>query len=173
MKKSSFILFLGMLAILIPGTILKMIAPGMVVPNLLAVVLVYLAFYEPNVRGAILAFALGFELDLCSGVLLGPWAGAYVLVFALLVLSSQRVFIESAFVIVIGVFIASFLTVSLHHLILALVHDEINYEWSILFDTILEAALGAIIAPFLFYFFRRKIANKTLVGISKYQIVKK
>ena len=44
-KRSLIILFLGLLALLIQGTLIKAILPPAVVPNLLLILLVFLAFF--------------------------------------------------------------------------------------------------------------------------------
>ena len=160
MKKAILILFLAALAILLLGTVLKTIFPTIVIPNLLAVLLVYLAFYEANAFGAAMAFCIGAELDFCSGLLLGPWAGAYVVAFIIVVLCSRRVFIESSIVIFVVTLISSLITVCYHHFIISLVNEEISYDWSVFKVAFLEALLGAIFAPLILPLFRRKKNHK-------------
>ena len=106
-RKMVLVLVLGLLAMLIPGTLIKSLAPSLAAPNLLLILMVYLSFYDGEPGDALLAFLLGLELDLDSLDLLGPWAGAYVLVFGVLVLLSQRIFIESAVVVLVTVFCAA------------------------------------------------------------------
>lgn len=101
MNRKQFItaLLLGLAAILIQGCVFKILAADILVPNLVLLVVVYLAFLEPSTGGAFLAFILGLEFDLASGVLLGPWAGAFVLVYGLLVVLLERVLADSPVVI--------------------------------------------------------------------------
>ena len=157
MRKAAFILLLGVLALLIPGTVLRTVFPQLVAPNLLAVLLVWVAFHEVSALGALLAFLLGLELDFCSGTLLGPWAGAYAAVFGLLVLSSKRIFIESPSVVFIAVFAAVLLSSGIYHVMLVLIYGAARLEvFGALTTALLEAGASAILAPILFHFVPRR-----------------
>ena len=79
--------------------------PAWATPQGLLVCVVFLAFYEFSIAGVFLAFVLGLLLDMSSGIALGPWAGAYTLIYAVFAFLSQRLFVESrvvAMVVVAG-----------------------------------------------------------------------
>ena len=173
MRKSLLILLLGVLALLIPGTVLRTVFPELVAPNLMIVLLVWLAFHEISPGGAVLAFLLGLELDFCSGMLLGPWAGAYVIVFGLLVLCSRRIFIESAAVVFLSAFSASLLSALLYHVMLVLVYGAARLELSALSTAVIEAGLSAFLAPLLFHLARRSSPRQESEGgVRRVQILR-
>jgi rod shape-determining protein MreD len=74
------------------------------------VCVVFLAFYEFSLAGVVLSFLLGLLLDMSSAVLIGPWAGGYVVAYAMIAFISQRLFVESlyvAFSVVVGAALVS------------------------------------------------------------------
>ena len=94
-RRFFIILALGIAAIFLQSAVLSELP---VIPNLLLVIAIFVALQEMSVAGASLCFLLGLESDLYTGVVLGPAAGAYVCLFGLLVLLSQRIFVEGVFV---------------------------------------------------------------------------
>lgn len=151
MRSAFTILLLGVLALLIPSTVFRTTLPQAVAPNLLVILLVWVAFQRATAAGALLSFLLGLELDFCSGILLGPWAGAYVAVFGLLVLCSRRIFIESALVVFLAVFAAALVSAALYQIMLVLVYGSARLELAAALRTgVLEAAMSAAPAPLLF-----------------------
>jgi len=173
MKKTFLILFLGLLAIFFMGTVVKMVSPEWIAPNLIAVLLVYLAFYEVNVFGAVLSFLLGLELDLGSGLLLGPWAAACVLVYVILAFSSCRVFIESHLVVAFATFLGSILAAIIYQVIIFAVNDEVSYAFDTWFKAGFESLQAALVAPLIFKLLCRKRVHQhdTLVFSDKCKTV--
>lgn len=160
MRKAIAVLLLGVLALLIPGTLIKSISPGLVVPNFLLILLVFLAFYNGRPGDALLAFMLGLEQDLGSLSLLGPWAGAYIVVFAVLTLLSRRIFIESAWVVFLTVFTAALAADFLYLAMLALVYDAAAVTAASFSTALWEGLLSALFAPFLFPWLKRRLAGE-------------
>ena len=154
-RKIFVILFLGLVALLLVSTVFKPFFPEAIAPNLMVMILVYLAFFEASALGAFLAFMLGLELDLCSAGLLGPWAGVYVLVFLSLYVTSRRIFVESFLVLMVATFVASFTTTVFHHCFLMIVRERAILEAGVISDALLEAFITALIAPFLIRLFKR------------------
>jgi rod shape-determining protein MreD len=149
-RKLFLILALGVVALLIPGTVLKSINPALVAPNFILILLVYLAFYEGRPSDAFLAFLLGLELDLGSLTLLGPWAGSYVIVFAVLVVFSQRIYIESRLVVFIVVFLAVVVGDFLYLGLLSLVYSARPMNGGALVTVLLEGVFSAFFGALLF-----------------------
>jgi rod shape-determining protein MreD len=83
--------------------------PAWATPQGLLVCVVFLAFYEFSVTGGVVAFILGLLLDMSSGIVLGPWAGSYTLLYTLLAFISQRLFVESRLVAMVVVAGSTFL----------------------------------------------------------------
>ncbi|MCB0318873.1 MAG: rod shape-determining protein MreD [Bdellovibrionales bacterium] len=147
LRHSIIFLFLGFVAIFIQGTLLKFISPTMISPNFLVMLVVYLGFERISVAGVILAFLLGFELDLCSAQLLGPWAGAFVIGFSVIAAMSQHVFVESPFAVSLAVAAANIIT--------ALVYAGMVYEFQpagviSFWPLLLESVLSALVAPIVY-----------------------
>ena len=110
MRNSLFLLFLGVVALFLQS-VWHYVCPEYIVPvapNVLAILLVFIAFHYPTALGACMAFLIGFEFDIWSGRILGPHATALVSVFLPLALASQRMFIESAVTIVLSTVFAVF-----------------------------------------------------------------
>lgn len=117
------------------------------IPQGVLICVVFLAFYECSVAGALAAFVLGLLLDSSSGVLLGPWAGAYIVVYAVFSFVSQRLFVESLGVAMVVVASAAVLS-GVIFLLLAFEYQAVTRED---FGMLLGQALSsALIAPVLF-----------------------
>lgn len=146
------IFLLGFVAIFLQGAVFKFLMPGMIVPNLHVVLAVFVAFYDPSSRGAMLVFLLGLQSDLASGILLGPMAGALVVIFALVTLVSQRVFTEAVIAAAAAVFVTTFLA----RAIFILLMNQFSFvaplaTWALFWEAVLNAAL----TPLVFYWLKR------------------
>lgn len=91
-------LILGLFLLLFQGLLYHLGVPSWFIPQGLLVCAVFLAFHECTWWGAVCAFILGLLVDMSSGVVLGPWAGAYTLVYLFLTVISQRLFVQSMLV---------------------------------------------------------------------------
>lgn len=145
--RTSMVLLLGLAAILIQGTVLRGIAPSLVMPNLMVILVVYLAFYQQNLLGVFTAYLLGLEFDFCSGKLIGPWAGAFVATYAAIHALSFRMFIESGFSAFFTAGIASVVANSVY-LLFAL--DSTQLSFGMFLEILIEALLTGALAPFVF-----------------------
>ena len=84
-----------MLALFLQGTLLKIVLPDHFVPNLCLIFVIFLAFYEVTVTGALISFIVGLSFDVSGGVLLGPWSASFTALYCMLILISRRIFIDS------------------------------------------------------------------------------
>ncbi len=150
-KKILLILTIGVLAIFIQGSLIKAIFPSLVSPNLILVLVVFLSFYDVTPLGAFMAFLLGLELDLYTGVLLGPNAAAMVVVFGVFSALSQRIFVHSGFAAMVAVLFSSMLD-QIVYMILISEFRPVGVE--LVTIAIIEAILSALVAPVLFSLFR-------------------
>ena len=160
-RRSLLVLVLGLIAIFIQGTVLRAISPAWVVPNLLVIIVVFLGFYEASVRGATLAFILGLELDFANGLLVGPWAGAFVVSFGILASLSQRIFVESPLAAIIAVFACSIVSAIVYFTLVYEFHPAVTV---IVPFSVAEAALNAVLAPFIFGVLRMALLPRTRSG---------
>ncbi len=106
LKKTGWILLLGLVAVFLQSSVFHAILPGGV-PNISLAMTVCIGFLDPTAFGAVLAFFLGLEYDLSSASLLGPWAGSFVLVYGGLASLSQRLFVESKMAVAFVTFVAA------------------------------------------------------------------
>lgn len=153
-------LVLGLLLILIQGTVLMAFLPAYLVPNMVVSLVVFLAFYENTAFGAVLAFLLGLQMDAYSGQLLlvGPTAGAYVAVFGLIASLSQRIFVDSA----IAVFVVTFIAGVASTIIYTILVYEFNKQGVSLIPLAIPGAfLTACVTPFLFRILRFLFVRKS------------
>lgn len=150
--RAGMALFVGLVLIFLQGTILHSLLPAAAAPNLLLALVVFLAFYEPTVLGAVVVFILGVLLDMYSSPLLvGPWAAAYVTVFAAVALLSQRLFVESPWAAAISVLVASVASDLIYLLLVMEFQQTGSHFISVAF---VGAIVTAILSPALFALYR-------------------
>jgi len=126
--------------------------PMWFVPQGVLVCVVFLAFYEFSVAGVVMAFLLGLLLDLHSGVLLGPWAGSYLIVYATFAFLSQRLFVESPIVAMSVVALGTLLS-GVVFVILAFEYQTVTQGGLMMLGG--QAVASALIAPLVFRFLSR------------------
>ncbi len=126
-----------------------------VVPNLLLTVVAYLAFHDPSLHGLLISFFLGLCLDLGSGVLVGPWAGGFVVVFIILSSMTQRIFVDSPLTAFTAVLIGSVIA-QVVFVVLSMQFREFEFEWTTGVTRLtLEALFSAFCAPICFALLRK------------------
>lgn len=149
--------FLVILILLLQGTVLRWFLPNWLVPNLMVVLVVFFAFRNPTPGGVVLAFLLGLVLDFSSGQLVGPWAGAFSVVFGLLASISQRIFIQAPLAVGVTAGGASFLSGFIY---MVMTHE---FKWvsaTTFTDFLGEAVLTALTAPLLMRLFEKLVAPR-------------
>jgi rod shape-determining protein MreD len=146
--------------LVVQGALHQVGLPAWLIPQGVLVCVVFLAFYEFSLAGVVMAFLLGLSLDMSSGVLLGPWAGSYVVVYAILAFLSQRLFVESALVAMLVVASATVIAGVLF-LLLAFEYQAVTREDFLLL--VGQAFASALIAPFVFRYLLRSWRK---VGVS-------
>jgi rod shape-determining protein MreD len=138
---------LGLALLVAQGVVFHLGLPGWLVPQALVACVVYVAFHECGFWGVATAFTLGLLLDMNSGVVLGPWAGAYVLVYAVFVFLSQRLFIDSMVVGMAVVGVATLLAGGVF-LMLAFEYQALSIED--IYMLLGQALASALVAPLVF-----------------------
>lgn len=147
------VIVLGLVCTVLQGTVFRSLGPlALVIPNFALMLVVFLAFYEVSAFGALLAFIVGLELDLFSGVFIGPWAGSCVAVYGFLSALAQHLFIESVLAASIVVFLSA-LGMNLVYMILVFEFKPIEFPifWRVLGDSFVTA----LVAPAVFWLLRR------------------
>lgn len=164
LSRGLLIIAMGVLAILLQGTILKMFfGINFLVPHLLLLLAVLIAFIEPNPFGAIVCFLLGLLSDFASVVLIGPWAAAFVVVFLVVSFFSQKLFYESGVTSFVVVFLSS-LVASVVYLSLELQFKSIDtsvlmLSWSLLLEAIVTGCIAPLLFPFIGSFLQGKSSS--------------
>lgn len=165
-RKSVIVLVLGFIAVFVQGTLLRGSFPSMVVPDLVCILVVFLSFYEPGLLGAFLAFLVGLQFDLASGVLLGPRAGSSVAVFGFLSSLSQRIFVESGTAMMFAVFISTIVNFAVYMILVVEFRHTQEVVVSDFFrlSVLGEATLSALITPLIFLVLRRLFSARPTSG---------
>lgn len=140
----SRMLIVGFIALLMQSALAQLGVPGALLPQLMLLVVVGAAFSGSSVRGVVSAFILGLLLDFSSALLVGPWAGAFVTVYAGLALVSQRLFLESGIVSAVVAFIAA-LVASTFFALLSPQSDLAS--WHHIVQILAQASVTAVCAP--------------------------
>jgi rod shape-determining protein MreD len=142
---------LAFTSLLLQSTVLPETLPAYCVPNFMLMVIVFLGFFEVSIMGVFLSFTVGLVFDLFSGTLLGPWAGSFVFVYAVLAIFAQRLFVLSGATIVLSVFVAGLVTNLLY---LGLLYQFQPIARSLFPLSMVTSLVSAISAPVLFPLFR-------------------
>lgn len=135
--------------------ILPLLIPDGYIPNIMALLVLYLAFYFTSPLGVWYSFLLGLIFDLSSSSLLGPSAAGFVVAYAIIAILSKRLFLGS-FVssIIFGGFTSAVVFTVRYLLLSQLVASP---YW---LPMIQESLTSALFAPILFWMFKKlKIKN--------------
>jgi cell shape-determining protein MreD len=155
----------GLIASLLQGMLLFIGLPAYLLPQLAVLLVVCLAFVEVSVLGAFIAFGLGLVLDFSSALLIiGPWAGAFVTVYACLALLSQRLFVESGVVAVVTSFLAVLIADTLY-MILAYEYRPVSWDYPT--EALGQALTTAVIAPLVLGFLTRRLRKKSTASLGR------
>ncbi len=127
--------------------------PGLpVVPDLLLVLVVYVAMRRAEVAGVLGAFALGYVLDTFSGTMLGVNAFGFVAAYGWVHLVARRLWTEGGLPLMVVAFVASAIRqLAVILLVAAVGLDEPYWQQSLRYGAV-EAGLAALAAPLVFAF---------------------
>jgi rod shape-determining protein MreD len=137
-------------ALLLQTTILPLVSIGRATPDLLLIMCVYLGLHQHTVGGAVGAFFLGYLQDTFSGSVLGLNAFGMSLVFAIVYLTSRRLWVDNAISKVVVVFFASLLKTLAIVVLVALFMSVEGLSNSVVRYLFIEAVLAAILSPAIF-----------------------
>jgi len=147
MAKALVSLLYALLAIALQGIFGHLGLADRFIPQFLVIFVVYLSFAEANAFGCIMSFVVGLLLDFSSAVLVGPWAGSFVLVFCILALLSRRLFIDS----VLAAMVITFASVACANVLFSLFGDEYPVlTWDYPQKVLGQALSTALVSPLIF-----------------------
>ena len=155
MKRTFIPLFLGLLLLTLQATLLTSFPIQRVRPDIILVLILYLGFCYPPVSGGLLAFSMGFLMDLFSGNGLGLFAFSRPLIFYAAKIFRNWFYLEdfsSQFLFVLVSAIAEGIVVLA--LVTALNSTPYSSLYSLLFTSLLpQAFTTGLVSPFLFPLF--------------------
>lgn len=148
------VFFYSILAFFLQGTFLRIFLPPYLIPHFCVLLVVFMAFYEVSARGAFLTFLCGVLVDVSAGGIIGPSAAALLIVYGVLAVISDRIFVESG----LASFMVTLASVVIYQLTYLALMTSINPS---LYDTLVVAIgqglITGFITPWFFYFFLRKL----------------
>jgi len=146
MTRALVILAYAIAAIAAQGMLGHLGFPSALIPQLLIILVVALSFSEVNAFGCVMSFAIGLLLDFSSATLLGPWAGSCVVVFGVLAVLSQRLFIDSG----VAAMVITFSSVVVANVLFSLFGSEYPaLTWDYPQKVFGQAVVTALLSPFI------------------------
>lgn len=107
MREGLLISLISMVALVLQTTVLPNLAIGRATPDLLLIICVYIGLRHHSVGGALGAFFLGYLQDAFSGQVVGLNAFGMCLVYAIVYLTSRRLWVDNALSTIVLVLLAS------------------------------------------------------------------
>lgn len=154
MGKALRYLIFGLAAIAAQGVLGHLGVPDQFIPQLMVIGVVSLSFSEVNSFGCCMTFVLGLLMDFSSAVLVGPWAGALVVVFCGLALLSQRLFIDSG----VAAIVITFVSVVVASVMFSVLGPEYPaMTWGYPQKVLGQALVTSLVSPLLLGFLARRV----------------
>jgi len=162
MKRILLFFLLGVLVLTFQTTLLRFFPIQRIRPDFMLIFTLYLGFSFPPIPGGILAFLLGYLVDLLSGNTLGLYAFSRPLLFYGAFLFKSKFYLEGFPSQFIFVFLLAFLEGILILMFLALLSPEPLF-WglypSYFVSLFPQAAFTALITPLFFILARRGLTS--------------
>ncbi len=162
MRQSLFVFFYGVVLIALQSILRSIFNPSLFAPNLVLPIVLYLAFFHKGSWGVLMSFILGLEYDVfASRELLGPNAGAFVVVYAAISTFSQKLFLESFVTVGLTTFFATLIAQAVY-LIMVSQFITLGNSWELLIGTSLPEAIStALVSPLLFSIFKKIVPRRS------------
>jgi rod shape-determining protein MreD len=121
-------------------------------PDLLLVIMVYVALRQPFETGIPLAWTLGLLNDICSGLYLGLNAATFLISFLVIKSVSDRLYADSAILFVVTVTGVTIAVFTLNLLLVAMFTSSPGIAYSMLSDIFPHLLVNAFIASIVTIF---------------------
>jgi rod shape-determining protein MreD len=141
---------LAMIALLLQTTVLPRASIGRAAPDLLLIMCVYLGLHQHSVTGALAAFVVGYLEDTFSGSVAGLNAFAMCVVFAIVYITSRRLWVDNAISKIVLVFLATIVKAALTFVLVVIFMSPEHSGRPMISASLLQATLTALISPFVF-----------------------
>lgn len=154
---SLIVLFLGMLAALLQSTLVRLLLPRNIVPDVLLLLVLYVSLLFPFGKGLLLCFALGLLADLLSGAPEGLNVLFAITVYAMSKAIQARVFMRGLRAMWGLVLLAFGLKIPYYALLSVLLglHFPVPRDAAAIW--LGEFVTGLLLMPPLFYVFSRSL----------------
>jgi len=157
MRRIVLPIFLGIFFITLQTTLFSAFSIQRIRPDIVLILILYLGFSYPMISGGILAFCLGYLMDLFSGNLFGLYTFSRVFIFCVVNFFKDRLYLEgflSQFIFAFSLaLIEGFLILILLN---ALSPNSLGHLFPLLFTTLFpQSFFTALITPTLFSLFNR------------------
>ncbi len=158
MKKIFLALFLGILLFALQSTLFTLSPFNRFRPDLILTFILLLGLSFPPLSGGLIAFFLGYGMDLFSGNMFGLYTLTRPLLFFLAQSFKNHLYLERSFFQFLFVFLFSWIEGLLILLLLRILNPE---SWEVLLSLLgsffLPQSLStALLAPLVFLLFRRR-----------------
>jgi rod shape-determining protein MreD len=157
MKRFMVPLFLGVFFLTLQTTLLAFFPFQRIRPDMVLILILYLSLSYPMVSGGILAFFLGYLMDLFSGNALGLFTFSRPFIFFVARLFKERFYLEgflSQFLFALA--LALFEGVLILILLNGLNPKSLGHLYSLWVTVLLPQSLfTGLVAPFFFLFFKK------------------
>jgi len=157
MKRTLLLLLIGILLLTVQTTLLRSIPIQRVRPDFMLIFTLYLAFSISPVPGGILAFFMGYLVDLFSGNTFGLYAFTRPILFYGAYLFKSKLYVEGFSSRFIFIFLSAGLEGVLVLILFSLFNPEPLFRLypSVLFSLLPQSTFTALIAPPLFALFQK------------------
>jgi rod shape-determining protein MreD len=142
----------ALLAVLLQTTVFPAVLPAAFTPNLLLILVAYLALRHQSLAGVTGAFLLGYLLDTFSGTRLGVQAFALTAAYGSVYVIARRLWTETGLSVMGMAFLGACVQAFAAALVLCLVEPPAPVWQHMLSHGFVEAAVAALVAPAGFAF---------------------
>jgi rod shape-determining protein MreD len=164
MVKAIWILVYAIVGLAAQGILGHLGLPDNLIPQLLVILVVSLSFAEVNAFGCVMSFVMGLLLDFSSALLIGPWAGSFVVLYCALALLSRRLFIDSG----IAAVVITFTSVVVTNVLSSLFGTEYPVlTWEYPQKVLGQALVTALIAPAVLSILSRRVKRGGSSGVNR------
>ena len=153
MRRILFPLFLGILFLTLQTTLLRSLPVQRIRPDIVLILTLYLGLSYPLISGGILAFFMGYLMDLFSGNVLGLYTFSRPLIFYIAQLFKGRFYLEG----ILSQFLFVFLSALVEGLLILVLLNGLNPNplgnlYPMLFTVLLpQSFFTGLITPILFF----------------------
>lgn len=156
MKRAGFFLALGAAALVAQATLFTMLPFGVLKPDLVLLLVLYLGARSDPIEGGAVAFCLGYGMDILSGAGFGTFTLTKVLVFFSAYLAAKRVYLTAGSMPAIaGAFFTLFEALVIRLLYRAVGLDGSGLDGAMLRYLVPQALLMGVLAPFVLHYVGR------------------